>query len=261
MALFRQHEQHLRAATARPGVVSQENVEDACAYAWMQLFHYQPNRETVFGWLLTVSRREAWRLHQLERGHHYEAIDGPGPELLDKRDVIAAADEVLDARDRLEALSPRGRVTMFLRGAGFTNAEIGRTMSVSPQRVQALQTRARFELRRREMQTAEEGRDVPPPVKLLNELRRNPPVFIRRELGRSPQPSPKGGGEDRRLQWSRLAMRIVRYRADNGIDDPLHAFGQQHERATDPVRVALQRDVDAYRRGRHREPPGQGLGR
>jgi hypothetical protein len=43
--------------------VSPEDVEDACAHAWIQFFRYQPDRDREWkGWLYRTAQREAWRL-------------------------------------------------------------------------------------------------------------------------------------------------------------------------------------------------------
>lgn len=46
---------------------SEALIEDACAFAWMQLVGCQPERATAFAWLRTVAIREAWRLSRVER--------------------------------------------------------------------------------------------------------------------------------------------------------------------------------------------------
>lgn len=54
--LFQRHHQRLlRTVTARIWA-SQATVEDACAFAWLQLMRCQPERgERLFGWLVTVA--------------------------------------------------------------------------------------------------------------------------------------------------------------------------------------------------------------
>ena len=42
-------------------------VEDACQTAWVILLRAQPDRATVFAWLLTVATHEAWRLSAADR--------------------------------------------------------------------------------------------------------------------------------------------------------------------------------------------------
>jgi DNA-directed RNA polymerase specialized sigma24 family protein len=45
----------------------EENVQDACSFAFLQLLRYEPCRGSVFSWLLTVAVREAVKLDQLDR--------------------------------------------------------------------------------------------------------------------------------------------------------------------------------------------------
>src|SRR5450755_1288699 len=70
----------------------EENVQDACSFAFPQLLRYRPSRESVFSWLLTVAVREAVKLDQRGRrdrrfsaredGGELEPVDeGPDPEL------------------------------------------------------------------------------------------------------------------------------------------------------------------------------------
>ena len=66
--LFRLHHGDLLAAVRRAVRASDALVEDACGFAWEQLFACQPERqEKLFGWLRTVAVREAWRLSSVER--------------------------------------------------------------------------------------------------------------------------------------------------------------------------------------------------
>jgi hypothetical protein len=42
-------------------------IEDACAFAWVELLARQPERTSIVGWLRIVARREAIRLAQHDR--------------------------------------------------------------------------------------------------------------------------------------------------------------------------------------------------
>jgi hypothetical protein len=42
-------------------------IEDACAFAWVELLARQPARTSIVGWLRIVARREAIRLAQHDR--------------------------------------------------------------------------------------------------------------------------------------------------------------------------------------------------
>ena len=53
----RYHDMLLRAVSRQasaPAVV----IEDACAFAWLQLLRYQPQRDNIVAWLVTVAVRE-----------------------------------------------------------------------------------------------------------------------------------------------------------------------------------------------------------
>src|SRR4051812_11722706 len=66
--LFERYHRRLVRATAYLTRASCENVEEACAFAWAHLLVHDVRRETVFGWLKEVARREAIRLEQVDRG-------------------------------------------------------------------------------------------------------------------------------------------------------------------------------------------------
>src|SRR3954470_14026654 len=85
--LFERYHQRLLRLTALEVKTSSENIEEACAYAWAQLLVNEVRRDTAFAWLKQVARREAIRLHQLDRGalplgHEPGAVD---PDRLDLR--------------------------------------------------------------------------------------------------------------------------------------------------------------------------------
>ena len=49
-------------------VAQREDIEDACAFAWLQSFRHQPDRERKWqGWLFRAAQREAWRLTAIRR--------------------------------------------------------------------------------------------------------------------------------------------------------------------------------------------------
>jgi hypothetical protein len=46
---------------------SPELIDDACAFAWVQLIRRQPDRNRNWrAWMVTVAERGAWRLHSGE---------------------------------------------------------------------------------------------------------------------------------------------------------------------------------------------------
>jgi hypothetical protein len=49
--------------------LGQADIEDACGFAWVQFFRYQPSREQQSwqGWLVKTAQREAWKLSARRR--------------------------------------------------------------------------------------------------------------------------------------------------------------------------------------------------
>jgi len=62
--LFKQLADRLVAAVRAAVRTSPVNVEDACAFAWLQLVRYRPERACAFGWLRKTAIREAVRLER-----------------------------------------------------------------------------------------------------------------------------------------------------------------------------------------------------
>jgi DNA-directed RNA polymerase specialized sigma24 family protein len=62
--LFEAHALRLRAVVSRSVRTSPVNVEDACAFAWLQLVRRRPPTVATFAWLRTTAIREAVKLHR-----------------------------------------------------------------------------------------------------------------------------------------------------------------------------------------------------
>ena len=74
--LFEKHAGRLLAVVGRAVRTSPMNVEDACAFAWLQLLRHHPRQETAFGWLCTTAVREAIKLDR--RARSGVELDGLG---------------------------------------------------------------------------------------------------------------------------------------------------------------------------------------
>jgi RNA polymerase sigma factor (sigma-70 family) len=141
--LFHTHARRLRSIVRMKVNTTDENIEDACAYAWMQLVRCQPCRDTVFAWLRTVAVNEAIRLHRKQHACPTCDIDGlEHPALRDLRCDPEAQDELIDALDALASLRDRQRLILGLYALGLRHKEIaevtGHTMrSVGRQMVRA----------------------------------------------------------------------------------------------------------------------------
>jgi RNA polymerase sigma factor (sigma-70 family) len=142
--LYRTHARTLRSVVRMKVNTSDDIVEDACAFAWMQLVRCQPRRNTAFAWLRTVAVREAVRLDRIERKH--TAADRDGLEhhaLQDPRADPDLRDEIIDALDALGALGERQRMILGLHAVGLHHAEIAKSIGCSCTNVARRVARAR----------------------------------------------------------------------------------------------------------------------
>ena len=126
------------------------NVEDACAFAWLQLMETQPRRETAFPWLIRVAIREAWRLDRIQRRDESAdagILDGiESATDSERREDRLALEELIAA---LATLHPRKRKMLLQHAAGYTVEEIAAEHGISRQRARELIYRARLQLNQR----------------------------------------------------------------------------------------------------------------
>jgi RNA polymerase sigma factor (sigma-70 family) len=165
--LYVRHHRDLQRVVAHAVTAPRELIEDACQNAWAILLRRQPERPTIFGWLVVVATREAFRLSDRERRHlRLEAMlpDGAWEAVIADEFSI---DDVVDAREALEILAilpERQRADLTLRVAGFSYKEIaeltgGRTpTNVSKHLAKA---RARIRLERLRGTTPPREQDAP----------------------------------------------------------------------------------------------------
>ena len=125
----------------------EENVQDACSFAFLQLLRYQPSRESVFSWLLTVAVGEAVKLDQ--RGRREPPLpareDGVELEPVDERANPEIVLETLAALEAIAAagLSARQARIVALHSAGYRYESISKLLGVSPRTVERQLLRAR----------------------------------------------------------------------------------------------------------------------
>jgi DNA-directed RNA polymerase specialized sigma24 family protein len=123
---------------------SQTTVEDACAFAWLQLVRCQPERgERLFGWLVTVAYHEALRLiatdARVEPVEDFDRLEGSAPEGLRA--------EALEALECLAALPVRQRNLLGGLVAGHSYRELVEREGSSYTAVNRHLTRARARVR------------------------------------------------------------------------------------------------------------------
>ena len=150
-ALFREHHKRLRRVIARKVSASAATIEDACAFAWLQLVGCQPERgEQLFGWLVKVAYHEALRLIAAERRSQLS----DDPELFERQPEPARPTaEALEALECLAALRPRQRDLLAGKVAGNSYRELvereGSSYTAVNRHLSRARARVREEKRRR----------------------------------------------------------------------------------------------------------------
>jgi DNA-directed RNA polymerase specialized sigma24 family protein len=124
------------------------NVEDACAFAWLQFVRHRPGHDRAFRWLGTTAIREAIQLDR-QSGRLVELDRAGGPPVADPRqdldrglEVLAAVEEIDEAR-----LRPRERRLIGLRVAGYTRHQMAAITGDSYRTVDRQLVRAQAQLR------------------------------------------------------------------------------------------------------------------
>ena len=244
-ALYERYADRLRRMTQLAVNTTRENVNDACAFAWMQLLTHQPRRETVFPWLRTVAKREAVRLDGLAR----EVDPAPGVAgdewalVPDRRDP-EEMQQMVEVVERLHELPARQRQVLFLSGTGWTYQQIADVLDVSKARVAQLMGQANARLRALDVR---EHEITSPRALRLAEIERTPPPYIVMSIGRAPRPSRKRGGEHLLLEWKRTALEIEDFRERHGVTDKTRPLGVP---IPTPHQDAINRRIDSIRRQR-----------
>jgi DNA-directed RNA polymerase specialized sigma24 family protein len=144
--LFAQLADRLLAAVRAAVRTSPVNVEDACAFAWLQLVRYRPERACVFGWLRKTAIREAVRLERRTvRTVELDTVadDVAGPALRPDRrlGLMVAGEQIRAAR-----LRPREARVLGLRVAGYSRREIAQLTGDSDRSVDRQLVRAQRKL-------------------------------------------------------------------------------------------------------------------
>jgi DNA-directed RNA polymerase specialized sigma24 family protein len=146
--LFELHARILRSRVGRQVRTSHANIEDACAFAWMQMLNYQPPRDRLIGWLRRTAVREAIKLDR--RGRRWtELTEDPGALRLVAGSLTDDCLELLAARDAIAAAQLRDREAdlLALHAAGYSYAGTAKLRSITPRTAERQLLRARRKLR------------------------------------------------------------------------------------------------------------------
>jgi RNA polymerase sigma factor (sigma-70 family) len=145
--LFERHAAAVRVTVARAVRTSSANVEDACAFAWLQLLRYRPARESAFAWLCTTAIREAVKLdHRAKRTVSLEVDELPS--LVDRRQELDRRIDVLFSRESIAAarLRPRESRLVGLRVCGYDRSSMAELTGESKRTVDRQLVRAQRKL-------------------------------------------------------------------------------------------------------------------
>lgn len=203
---------------------SRENVDDACAFAWVQFFAHQPDRDGAWkSWLYRVATHEAFTLDKLGRreadlvGDRAQDID-----VADPRDRPAERDEFLSAMQELQRLPPRLQQLVLLRSQVDTQQEVADRVGLSLGRVSVLLAKAARLVEARGNRIDKPEAAMPPRAVRLRELEVDPPLWLTNAIG---HPRPDRSASALVLAWRRTALLIDDYRRRSGHRSLTDAIG------------------------------------
>lgn len=135
--LYREYAAPLRVAVRARVWGTDDQVDDACAHAWLILLRARPCLDRAFFWLLRVAAHEMWRIVREDRERApltalpvgLDEVDGCGSDTdplapLHARELLSAVAKTLPERKRnlvaLQALGYSYREIGALTGASYT---------------------------------------------------------------------------------------------------------------------------------------------
>jgi RNA polymerase sigma factor (sigma-70 family) len=234
--LFVSYNEELRRTVRGAVNTSPQNIEDACAFAWVQFLAYQPDRDRNWrGWMFRVAEHEAWRLHRKGRATsvelHEEWSNSGGWADRDTWDAVQQKHDLDEAVSILRGLPPRHREAAFLQASGYQYDDIALVTGNSRTTVSRLIRRANERIYDALAEQERAQRPLQGRAGRLDELENDPPKWLVRAIGRPPGRRAPAAAL---LQWRRAALLIDDYRADIGLRDPDEPIGS---RPSDPNAV------------------------
>jgi hypothetical protein len=205
---------------------SWEVIEDACSFAWVEFFRYQPDRDRAWkGWLVTVAKREAWRQNALEVKER-EAVRGDDLPMdsVDPRDRHGEVLEFRAAIDELKKLPPLLQEVVVMNSQVHRQQDVADLMGLSRQRVAFLLVQAAQRVAQLNEERHDDERPVASPrAARLRELEEDPPKWLTNAVGRRPGRTKSDSAIV--LSWRRAALVIDDYRRSFGYDSRADAIG------------------------------------
>jgi DNA-directed RNA polymerase specialized sigma24 family protein len=249
----------LVAKIAHVVVAQREDVEDACAFAWVQFLRHQPDREQNWqGWLFRTAQREAWRLTAIRHRDWRLTSETPDRELTDSDPAVRLQlrQDFQEAMGQLKQLPKPMQEVVLVASQVRRHRDVGEILDIPETRVGYLLSSAGAALGEAAERRAERERPVASPrAARLRELEDAPPEWLVEAVGRPPARGKNAGASI--LAWRRAALAIDDYRHDHAWTSPYEGLGPKptddliarraHDRALQAIdRVSTER---ARRRG------------
>ena len=148
--LFARYHQRLRRNVRAVVNTSDENVEDACMFAWTQFLSWELERiEVAYSWLTTVAIREAVKLdRRTRRTYPLHTQDDEVIDVVDPNDQLRLTRLLAEAGDviRTAGLSPRQTHILGLQVLGLGYDEIAAQTGDTKRTIERQIRRARRKL-------------------------------------------------------------------------------------------------------------------
>jgi DNA-directed RNA polymerase specialized sigma24 family protein len=180
-----------------------------------QFMQHQPDRDRHWkSWLVTTAERELWRLWRQQTRHQSLSADEDEHGELRRWDVGDEHDHAairLRLREALQAfarLPERRRDIKALQVTGFSYEEIAETRGLTWTRVNHVLGEANAALREHQVRTERARVELAPRARRLDELEQDPPLWLRRAIGKRPAMK----SERAVLAWRRAALAVDDYR-------------------------------------------------
>jgi len=257
--LYLEFNRQLVARVSNVVIAPREDVEDACAFAWVQFFRYQPERDQNWhGWLFRTAQREAWRLTAIRNRDRPLISTAQDREQIDSDPAVRLQfrENFGEAMAELKQLPKPMREVVFVASQVRRHRDVGEILDMPESRVGYLLAAAAAALREAAERRTERDRPVASPrAAHLRELEDAPPEWLIEAIGRPPARDKNASASI--LAWRRAALAIDDYRCDHGWHSPHEGLGPKptddlnarraHERAQQAIeRVSTER---ARRRG------------
>jgi DNA-directed RNA polymerase specialized sigma24 family protein len=207
------------------------DIEDACAFAWVQFMRYQPDRDRRWqAWLIRTAKREAWRLNALRPELTFTYYGDPAlgtiPEPEDPRDRLEERLEFQAALEELRKLPPRLQEVVLIRSQVSRHRDVAEIMGVNTARVGQLLQNVGVALQELAERRHEADRPVASPrAARLRELQDHPPAWLVNTIGRIPGRHKSASNVV--LAWRRAALALDDYRHLTGWNSRTEGLGPE----------------------------------